>query len=206
MNRPDTRTGFLTDIRRRAKPFVNPTMLIIGALIGFFLLTGQNTTITGSGPSPYVPTDNSVVERMLGLAQVDAGDVVMDIGAGDGRIVIAAARRGARAIGVELDPETAEMARRNVEAAGLKDLVEIRVENGLETDVSETTVVTMYLLQELTEAMGRRLQQDLQPGARIVTHAFTLGIDDWWPERAEVFEYETNRQASLHLWRVPTRH
>ena len=143
----------------------------------------------------YVPTPPAVVERMLDLARVGPGDVVYDLGCGDGRIVVAAARRGARAIGVDIDPERVAEARANVRSAGVQDRARIVEGDLFEMDLRDASVVTLYLLPELNLRLRPKLLQ-LKPGTRIVSHAFDMA--DWKPERVE----QVGR-SSVYLWTVP---
>ena len=147
----------------------------------------------------YLPTPHAVVEAMLELAQVRPDDVVYDLGAGDGRIVIAAARRyGVRAVGIELDARKVAQARTNVARAGLAGRVEIRQGDALAADIREASVVTLFLFPELNAQLAPKLRAELRPGARIVSHRFGLGA---WPPERQV-------QAHGHLllrWSVPDR-
>ena len=118
---------------------------------------------------------------MLDLADVRPGDVLYDLGAGDGRIAIAAAQRfGIRAVGIEINPGMAERARENVRRAGVAHLVEIRVGDALEADLREASVVTLFLFRELNLRLRPKLRAQLEPGARVVSHRFDMG--DWAPE------------------------
>ncbi len=170
------------------------------------LLAGCASTTAGTRmPDPldadvtYLPTPHAVVDAMLRLAGVGAGDVVYDLGAGDGRIVIAAARRyGIRAVGIEIDARKAAEARANVERAGLADRVEIRLGNALDADLREASVVTLFLFPEINARLAPKLRAELRPGARIVSHRFGLG--DWPPDR----QVEA-RGHPLLLWTVPPR-
>ena len=130
----------------------------------------------------YLPTPHPVVEAMLRLAQVSAADVVYDLGSGDGRIPIAAARdRGARGVGIELNGRMLERARCNAREAGMEGLVEFRQQDLFVADLREATVVTLFLFPELNGRLRPKLLADLRPGTRIVSHRFGLG--DWLPER-----------------------
>ena len=141
-----------------------------------------------------LPTPHAVVDAMLRLAGVGAGDVLYDLGAGDGRIVIAAARSyGIRAVGIELDARKAAEARANVERAGLAGRVEIRHGDAFDADLREASVVTLFLFPEINERLAPKLRAELRPGARIVSHRFGLG--DWPPER----RVEVHRHP-LMLW------
>ena len=147
----------------------------------------------------YLPTPRPVVEAMLKLADPRPGEVLYDLGAGDGRIVIAAARDyGIRAVGIEVDARKAAEARANVRRAGLQHLVEIRRGDIFEADLREADVVTIFLFPELNERLAPKLRGELRPGARVVSHRFGLG--DWPPAR-RVAAYG----HPLLLWTVPAR-
>jgi SAM-dependent methyltransferase len=163
------------------------------------LLTAQ----TGAPVKPdvvYIPTPQPVVEAMLDLAQVSATDVVYDLGSGDGRIVITAARKyGARAVGVEIDPERIAEATRNAAAAGVADRVRFVQQNIFAADIHEATVVTLYLLQSLNERIRPKLVRELRPGSRIVSHVFNMG-PEWPPARSVLVD-----RSPVFLWTVPER-
>ena len=147
----------------------------------------------------FVPTPNDVVNKMLELARVTAKDVVYDLGCGDGRIVITAAQRyGCRGVGVDIDPERIREATENVQKGKVADKVKFIQGDLFEADISEATVVTLYLLTELNLKLRPKLMKDLRPGTRVVSHAFAMG--DWKPERTE-----TVNGASVYLWRIPPR-
>ena len=130
----------------------------------------------------YVPTPVEVVEAMLDVAHVTSRDVVYDLGCGDGRIVVAAAKlHGAHGVGIDIDPERIEEATANVEKEGVGDRVEIRQADLFETDVSPASVVTLYLLPSLNLKIRPKLWQELKVGSRVVSHAFDMG--DWEPEQ-----------------------
>lgn len=157
----------------------------------------------GQPPSlaPFVPTPPDVVTRMLELAGTGADDVVYDLGCGDGRIVIAAARDfGARGVGVDIDPALVEKARAAARAAGVEDRVSFRVEDAMTTDISNATVVTLYLLSASNVKLRPRLTRDLPPGARIVAHNYPIG--DWEPDVVENFRDAQGEVRTLYLWRV----
>jgi precorrin-6B methylase 2 len=146
---------------------------------------------------PYVPTPEAVVQRMLELAQVDANDVLYDLGSGDGRIVIAAAKQyGARGVGVDIDPQRIQEANANAKAAGVSDRVQFRQQNLFDVNMSEASVVTLYLLSEVNLKLRPQLLQQLKPGTRIVSHAFDMG--DWKPEQTVQVEGRT-----IYVWTVP---
>jgi len=145
----------------------------------------------------YLPTPHPVVAAMLRLAGVSRSDVVYDLGSGDGRIPIAAARAyGARGVGIELDGRMIERARCNAREAGMERLVEFRQEDLFRADLREATVVTLFLFPEMNRRLRQKLVSELRPGTRIVSHRFGLG--DWPPERTI-----KTRGHPLLLWTVP---
>lgn len=147
----------------------------------------------------YVPTSDTVVDAMLKLAKVDSGDVVYDLGSGDGRIVIAAAKKyGARGVGIDIDPERISESNENATEAGVTDKVEFIEADLFESDFSEATVVTLYLLSRLNERLKPILMEQLQPGTRIVSHAFDMG--DWEPEETKMVDGTT-----IYLWTIPEK-
>ena len=145
---------------------------------------------------PYVPTAPELVERMLDLADVHASDYLIDLDCGDGRIAIAAARRGAHALGVDLDPDRIEQAVTAARYASLGNLVRFRREDLFRTAIYEASVVTLYLLPSVNLRLRPRLLTELRPGARVVIHNFDMG--DWRPEVDERHE-----EGRLMLWTVP---
>jgi cyclopropane fatty-acyl-phospholipid synthase-like methyltransferase len=131
---------------------------------------------------PFVPTPIEVVDKMLELADVKKGDVVYDLGSGDGRIVIRAAKKyGVRAEGIEMDRLLLAKARQDAKAAGVSHLVEFRAEDAMKVDLSKATVVTLYMLPWFNEAMKPSFKKYLKPGSRIVAHDF--GIEGWEPDK-----------------------
>jgi len=129
--------------------------------------------------APYVPTPRHVVMRMLELAEVTADDVVYDLGSGDGRIVIAAAKEfGARGVGVEIDSQLVQRARRRARQAGVADRVTFRQGDLFETDLRDATVVTLYLWPDMNNRLRPKLQRELNSGDRVVSHSFDI---DQWP-------------------------
>ncbi len=156
---------------------------------------------------PFVPTPIAVVDRMLELAEVKPGDVLYDLGSGDGRVVIRAAKKyGARGVGVELDSWLAAAARAKAEEEGVGHLVEFRVEDAARTDLTGATVVTLYMLPWFNAMMGPKFKSELKPGARIVSHDY--GIEGWPPDKSEAFPVgETKAEGfthahTLYLWRI----
>jgi SAM-dependent methyltransferase len=148
----------------------------------------------------YVPTPQPVVDAMLDLAQVTGNDTVYDLGSGDGRIVITAARKhGARGVGVEIDQLLVKKARENAVAAGVSDRVRFVNQNLFTTDLRPATVVTLYLLQSINERLRPKLVRELKPGARVVSHVFNMG-PEWPPERTLTVE-----GSRVLLWSIPRR-
>jgi SAM-dependent methyltransferase len=148
---------------------------------------------------PFVPTSEEVVNAMLKLAEVKRGDVVYDLGCGDGRIVITAAKRyGVRGVGIDIDPERIQTSRRNAATAGVGGRVEFRTQNLFDADIGDASVVTLYLLPDVNRKLMPKLLAELRPGTRVVSHAFDMG--DWKPER--VVEVDGTR---IFLWTIPAR-
>ncbi len=147
----------------------------------------------------YLPTPQPVVEAMLELASVHPGDVVYDLGSGDGRIPMTAARRyGVRAVGIELDGRKVAEARCNARESGVERLVEFRQADVFEADFSDATVVTLFLFPEMVQRLRPRLLDELAAGTRIVSHRFAFG--DWPPDR----KVSVNGDV-IYLWVVPPR-
>jgi SAM-dependent methyltransferase len=147
----------------------------------------------------FVPTPNEVVTKMLEMARVTAKDIVYDLGCGDGRIVITAAQKhGARGVGIDIDPQRIREARENASRGKVTDKVRFVEADLFEADISEATVVTLYLLTDLNLKLRPKLMSDLRPGTRVVSHAFAMG--DWQPERTERVD-----GSSVFLWRIPPR-
>ncbi len=166
------------------------------------LALGQSLAPAAQSLAPYVPTPHDVVDRMLALATVTRDDVVYDLGSGDGRIPIAAARTyGARGVGLDIDSRRIEESRANAVAAGVAGLVEFRQQDVLTADLSEATVVTLYLLSSSNAALRPILTRQLRPGARIVSHAFSMG-PTWPAEHVERFTSEHGDEITLYLWKA----
>jgi SAM-dependent methyltransferase len=145
----------------------------------------------------FVPTPQEVVDAMLKLANVTANDVIYDLGSGDGRIPITAAKTyGARGVGIDIDPQRIREATENLKNAGVGDKVRFLNQDLFTTDISQATVVTLYLLPSLNLKVLPKLNKELKPGTRVVSHAFDMG--DIKPERTENINGRT-----IYLWRVP---
>ncbi len=152
---------------------------------------------------PYEPSRPEVVKAMLRLGGVTANDVVFDLGCGDGRIVIAAARDlGARGVCVDIDPERIAEARANAATAGVADRIEFRTEDLFHSDISTATAVMLFLWPSVNLALRPRLQRELQPGARVVSHYHDMG--NWKPQQALRFK-AGDRERMIYLWRIPPR-
>ena len=151
--------------------------------------------------APFVPTPQEVVDRMLELAGVTKTDVVYDLGCGDGRIPITAARvYGARGVGVDIDPQRIAESKANAAAAGVAHLVAFKLQDAMQTDVSEASVVTLYLLSASNLRLRPILTRQLKSGARIVAHNFGMG--DWTPDKVESFVDSAHSRRTLYLWKA----
>lgn len=151
----------------------------------------------------YYPTPPETVSEMLRLANVKQGDVLYDLGSGDGRIPIAAAKQfGIRAVGIEIDPKLITEAETNARNAGVAELVRFRNEDMFRIDVSEANVVTLYLSDKLNVLLRPKLLRELRPGSRIVSHDFRMG--DWKPEQTVRVPWG-KLYRTVYLWTVPSR-
>ncbi len=172
------------------------------ALLGSVLLIAVSPFVAAQwddhgGDVPYVPTPHDVVDAMLKLADVKAGDVVYDLGCGDGRIVIAAAKKyGARGTGIDINPERIREANENAGKEGVTDKVRFLEKNLFEADIREASVVTLYLLSDVNLRLRPKLLKDLKPGTRIVSHSFDMG--DWKPEKEQTID-----GRRIYFWTVP---
>jgi len=151
--------------------------------------------------APYASTPEDVVMRMLALAGVKPGDVVYDLGCGDGRIPIAAARMGARGVGIDIDPQRIAESQANARAAGVEHLVEFRVQDAMTVDVSPASVVTLYLLGSSNAKLRPMLMKGLKPGSRIVSHAFSMGRE-WPADKIDQFVSAAGDEVTLYLWKL----
>lgn len=158
---------------------------------------------------PYFPTPQSTVDRMLELATVGPDDFVMDLGSGDGRIVITAAKKfGARGMGIEIEPGLVSLSRYQAGRAGVADRTKFVTENLFTTDLRPVTVLTLYLFRELNLQLRPRILEQLRPGARVVTHDWDMG--EWEPDVAETIPAPDKavgivRESKIFLWYVPAR-
>ena len=150
---------------------------------------------------PYVPTPMDAVRKMLTMARVGKGDTLYDLGCGDGRIVVTAAKeRGARGVGIDLDPQRIAEAKKNAQEAGVENRVKFMVGDLFEADFSPASVVTLYLLPVINMKLRPQLWRQLKVGTRVVSHSFTMG-EDWPPE-------DTQRAgpATLYRWTIKQAH
>ena len=175
-------------------------------LVALSLLAGCASIRTETREAPkldvvWVPTPPEVITIMLDLANVGPKDLVYDLGCGEGEILIAAAKRGARGVGVDLDPVRIRNARANAKKAGVADRITFYEQDLFKTDISKATVVTLYLLPELNERLRPTLLKTLRPGTPVVSHDFAMG--DWQPERTVEVTLERTHRA--YLWRIPAR-
>lgn len=151
--------------------------------------------------APYVPTPQEVVDRILELAEIRNGDVVYDLGSGDGRIVITAASKyGIKAVGFEIDPSLVKTSRDNIKEAGLEHLVEIREQDIRTLDLSPASVLTLYLYPAANLRLRSAIMRQLKPGSRVVSHQFTMGT--WKPDRIDRITDSTGILRTLYLWRI----
>jgi hypothetical protein len=176
-------------------------------LLALALVAGPAQGEESEWRPPFITTPPEVVERMLELAGTRANDLVVDLGSGDGRIVIGAAMiHGARGLGIELDAALVEKSRAKARAGGVQDLVHFVQGDVLVADISRATVVTAYLLPALMAKLQSRFINELAPGTRIVSHAF--GMAGWAPDRSETVRISGRHpgqgdESRLHLWIVP---
>lgn len=147
---------------------------------------------------PFVPTPQEVVDQMLKMANIHKGDVLYDLGCGDGRIVVTAAKKyGIHAVGIDLNPERIKEAEENAKQAGVSSLVSFRQEDLNKTDFSKASVVTLYLLPSVNLKLRPKLLKDLKPGSRVVSHDFDMG--DWKPEKT----IDLN-EHKVYFWTIPS--
>jgi protein-L-isoaspartate O-methyltransferase len=164
------------------------------------LAWAQNSIVDPRSLAPYVPTPPKIVERMLQLADVKKTDTVYDLGSGDGRIVITAAMKfGATAIGVELDNSLVQATEARIRDLKLQDNARILHANIFDVDLSKASVVTLYLLTSGNESVKPKLESNLKPGARVVSHDFQ--ISGWVPIRSEILKGQ-GREHKIYLYEI----
>lgn len=150
---------------------------------------------------PYVPTHETVVDEMLKIAEVSSDDVLYDLGSGDGRILITAAKRyGTRGVGVDIDPERIKEANENAAKAGVTDKVEFVEGDLFEMDFSEATVISLYLLPSVNMKLRPKILA-MKPGTRVVSHNYDMG--DWEPEQTKKIITPDGYEHTVYFWRVP---
>ena len=181
---------------------LSTAFLVASGLLGKTELPGSNwaTAQENRSLAPYVPTPQDVVDRMLTLAGVTEEDTIYDLGCGDGRIVITAASRfGAKGVGIDFDPQRIAESNANAARANVEHLVKFIEQDAMQVDVSDATVVTLYLLSSSNEKLRPILTRQLRPGARIVSHAFSMG--NWTADTIDRFEDSRGNTRTLYLWR-----
>jgi protein-L-isoaspartate O-methyltransferase len=183
------------------------SVLVLAALPGCEDLSRRSVVSESSAPADtavskdvaYIPTPQWLVDRMLAVADVSEDDVVYDLGSGDGRLVITAAKRhGARGVGVEIEPELVRTARAKARLAGVSDRVTFRQGDLFETDLHDATVVTLYLRERLNLRLRPKLFRQLDPGDRVVSHRFGMG--NWAPDRV----VKTGGRT-IYRWTIPAQ-
>jgi len=175
-------------------------------IASFLVVAGFQAQSRAQETIPFVPSPMPVVLRMLEVAEFKNGDVLYDMGSGDGRIIIQAAKKyGVRGVGVDLNPELVEKARANALEEGVSHLVEFRAADGLTVDISEATVVTLYMFKWFNNQLRPKLQK-LKPGSRVIAHDFD--IDDWKPTKIEYVNpsesgsSEFSEPRTLYIWKI----
>lgn len=203
-------------LRITARVLTASCLLLMASLLALGLQPHQSSNKGASGQRParkkkqlrkpdviYYPTPPETVAEMLRMAGIKEGDVLYDLGSGDGRIPIAAAKQfGIRAVGIEIDPKLIIEARQKAEEAGVSELVQFRNEDMFRIDVSEATVVTLYLSEKLNVLLRPKLLSELRPGSRILSHDFRMG--EWKPERTVRVPWG-KLFRTVYLWTVPPR-
>jgi ribosomal protein L11 methylase PrmA len=176
--------------------------ILLFALISAVAPAAAQTTTPAQTRTPdviFVPTPQEVVDTMLKVAKVTKNDIIYDLGCGDGRIPITAAKEyGARGIGIDIDPQRIKEANENAKAAGVTDKVKFLNEDLFTTDIGDATVVTLYLLPSLNLKLMPKLMKELKPGTRVVSHAFDMG--DWKPEQTLNVNGRT-----VYYWTIPAQ-
>ncbi|MBM3528395.1 MAG: methyltransferase domain-containing protein [Alphaproteobacteria bacterium] len=178
------------------------TLIAAAAAVAIVLGGVMLNYATAQGGRPdvhFVPTPQQVVDRMLELAKIQPGDFLIDLGSGDGRIPITAAKRyGIKAMGIDIDPDRIKEANENAKKEGVTDKVSFKQANLFEEDISKANVITLYLLERLNAKLRLKLLSDLKPGSRVVSHAFSMG--DWKPDTHELVD-----GRSVYLWTIPAK-
>ena len=187
---------------------IEPMRTLFRSAILLAMLAGSAACAVSAAPddqrptlAPYIPTPQDVVDRMLEVAEVTSTDTLFDLGCGDGRIVITAAKKyGAHAVGIDIDKDRISESKRNARNAGVSSLVRFEQGDILNADVSGATVVTLYLVSSANLKLRPLLTKQLQPGSRIVSHAFGMG--DWPPDKTDRFTDSRGDERVIYLWRT----
>jgi SAM-dependent methyltransferase len=187
---------------------VLPRRYFAVALLSATVLAAQNSKPARDPDVPYVPTTEPAVEEMLKLAKVTKSDIVYDLGCGDGRIVIAAAKKyGARGVGIDINPVRISEAKENAKRAGVEHLVRFEENDLFKADIHEATVVSLFLLPNINLKLRPKLLQDLKPGTRVVSNTFDMG--DWKPQQeAQLSDSDEGYSSLSHkffLWTIPSK-
>lgn len=183
-------------------------VLVIALHVTVFFMSAQDTGLSRKPDVPYVPTTGTAVKAMLRLAKVKSTDIVYDLGCGDGRIVIAAAKDyGARGVGIDIDPQLVREAKEGAFRAGVADRVEFREQDLFISDFRDATVVTLFLLPALNQRLRPQLEA-LKPGTRIISNTFEIA--GWKPAKSIVVKDDADDayyfgSRRLYLWIVPKR-
>jgi len=165
------------------------------------LILGCPVPIWTEGEVPFVATPPEVIDRMLEMARIQRGDVIYDLGSGDGRIIIRAAQKyGVRGVGIEIDSDLVRKAQENARRQGVEHLVEFRAQDALAVDVSSASVVTLYMLPEFNAKLRPLFDRQLKPGSRVVSHDFE--IQGWVPERVEKIKGDFFHDHTILLFEV----
>jgi len=183
-------------------------------LFSYVIAALLSVSVAGQSPAqpnhldvPYVPTTDDAVAAMLKLADIKSNDVVYDLGCGDGRIVIAAAKKfGSRGVGVDIDPARIREAKENAKKAGVENLVRFEENDLFKTDIHDANVVMLFLLNSVNLKLRPKLLAELKPGTRVVSNTFDMG--DWKPDKevaVEGTDNGTSLSQYLYLWTVPAR-
>jgi predicted O-methyltransferase YrrM len=182
-------------------------LLAVVLTLASLTAAGAQSAATKKAPKapdvPYVPTHQDIVQEMLVMARVRPDDVLYDLGSGDGRIVIAAARQfGTRGVGYDIDPQRVREANVNARRAGVTDKVKFVHGDIFEADIKEATVVTLYLLPDVNLRLRPKLLSELRPGTRVVSHNYDMG--DWVPEKSKRMEVQ-GADHFVYFWTIPPR-
>ncbi len=163
---------------------------------------GPRTATRAMTPDvPYEPSPNHVVSEIISLAALGSGDVLYDLGCGDGRIVIAAVKTpGVRGVCIDIDPVRIAESRDNARTAGVSELIEFRTEDLFQADIGAATVVTLFLWPEVNLRLRPKLERELRPGTRVISYMHDFG--DWLPERAVAVRAQSGRQSAVYLWTI----